>query len=247
MNPARQNTKSLSTGREQTNTPKPTDDLETTAHKLSVLANLVTTGNSLALHTGLTHSTAPTRRDSESLARSQMSSPEIESYDHWKNRLVPLPTFDWVVNKAPLPSAAASTARKFTRRAAAMERAWSVPAGTASAEHAAWLTFNMAYALPLVTAVGRVLVAEEQGRADPLAHLGPMDVAEVETLRSLVGTAEKVRAGELQRVKRLNKSALESVAVLNKRVRELQGMGMDMGQGQGEVTVKVEDEHEFEV
>jgi hypothetical protein len=200
--------------------PGPTDDLETTARKLEVLAEVVNEGNSLALFTGLELST-PRPKDTESIAKSQMTPTELESYTDWKSKTVPMPPFDWENNKSPLPTAAARSLKKFARRAAAMDAVWAHDGATP--EHASWLTFNMPAFLPLVKVVSRVQAAQKQyNQNDPLARLGPMEAAEIETARSAVYVAERNKERELQRIRQLTRSISRSADALNSRIARVE-------------------------
>ncbi|RJE22675.1 hypothetical protein PHISCL_04978 [Aspergillus sclerotialis] len=198
--------------------PSTADDLETTAQKLEALANVVKEGNSLALYTGLKLS-SPKPRDAESIALSQMTPSELESYTDWKTRTTPVPPFDWEHNKTPIPTGAQSE-KKFTRRAEAMDVVWGYKGATP--EHASWLTFNMPGTLPLVKAVSRVLTAQLHYQNDPLVHLGPMEVAEIETAKSIVRIAQGNRERELQRIRKATRSMTRSIEVLNSRMDSLE-------------------------
>lgn len=196
--------------------PEPADDLETTARKLEVLANVVNEGNSLALFTGLKLAQP---KDAESLAKSQMTSVELGSYADWKSKTEPVHSFDWENNKTPLPSTSAQSLKKFTRRAAAMDVIWGHEGATP--EHASWLTFNMTSLLPLVKAVSRVLAVQKQYQNDPLAHLSPMEIAEIETARSVVYVAERNKERELQRIRQLTRSISRSTVTINSKIARI--------------------------
>lgn len=198
--------------------PSTTDDLETTAQKLEALANVVREGNSLALYTGLKLS-SPKPRDAEGIAVSQMTPSELETYTDWKAKTAPVPPFDWEHNKTAIPTGAQSE-KKFTRRAEAMDVVWGYKGATA--EHASWLTFNMPGMLPLVKAVSRVLTAQLHYQNDPLVNLGPMEVAEIETAKSIVRIASANRERELQRIRKATRSMTRSIEVLNSRMDSLE-------------------------
>lgn len=197
--------------------PSPTDDLETTAKKLEALADVVKQGSSLALYTGLKLS-HPKPRDAESIAVSQMTAVELECYNDWKSKTTPVPSFDWGNNKSAVPTGHQSQ-KKFTRRAAAMDVVWGRDGATA--EHASWLTTKMAFILPLVKAVSRVLTAEEHYRNDPMLKMGPMKAAEIETAKAIVYIAERNRERELQRIRGLTRSISRSTSVLQSRTAGL--------------------------
>lgn len=198
--------------------PNPTDDLETTASKLEALADVVKQGSSLALYTGLKLS-SPKPRDAEAIAVSQMPPIELESYSNWKSKTTSVPSFDWENNKSSVPTGAQSQ-KKFSRRAAAMDVVWGYKGATP--EHASWLTSNMVAILPLVKAVGRVLIAQEHYRDDPMMKLGPMEAAEIETAKAIVYIAERNKERELQRIRKLTKSISRSTTVLQTRMAGLE-------------------------
>lgn len=207
-------------------TPVPDDDLETTAQKLEILANVVEEGNSLALYTGLQLSAPKAHaKDAESMAQTHMTALELESYTEWKSNNTRLPPFDWENHQIPLPSSTPQNLKKYTRRAEAMDTVWNHTG--ARPEHASWLTFNLSSVLPLVKAVSRVQAAERQFQNDPLAGLGPMELAEIETVRTVVSIAEKTREREVQRMKRLTRSIARTTGILNSRMGELAGKARD--------------------
>ncbi|EAW11629.1 uncharacterized protein ACLA_093280 [Aspergillus clavatus NRRL 1] len=223
--------------------PSVVDDLETTAKKMEALAKVVGDGNSLALWTGLKLASAHPR-DPESIAKSQMTPPEIELYEAWQraksrraeNKLnsevsqkapeteemgCPAP-FDWQKNVHPVPQGAQSL-KKFTQRAQAMDIIWEHQG--AMPEHASWLTFKCPEALPLVKAVCRVQNAEEHYRNNQDPHtrgLTDMEAAEVETVRKIVSIAERNKTRELEKIRKLTRSINEAAAVLKARVQWLE-------------------------
>ncbi|KAF7121958.1 hypothetical protein CNMCM5793_009512 [Aspergillus hiratsukae] len=223
--------------------PSVNDDLETTAKKMRALAKVVSDGNSLALFTGLQMASEHSR-DPESIAVSQMTPDERYLYEAWQksrkhrkrknpddqdseessNRAgkVPAVDFDWVKNVAPVPDGAQSL-KKFTQRAAAMDIVWEHQGATP--ENAAWLTFNLPAALPLVKAVCRVRNAEkhrQNNRDSSMRGLTDMEATEVETVRKIVSLAERNRTRELEKIRKLTRSITESAAVIKARIKALE-------------------------
>jgi hypothetical protein len=222
--------------------PSVNDDLETTAKKMRALAQVVSDGNSLALFTGLQMASQHSR-DPESIAVSQMTPDERWMYEAWqKSRKrrkrknpddqdseeaptrgrVPAVDFDWVKNVAPVPDGAQSL-KKFTERAAAMDIVWDHQGATP--ENAAWLTFNLPAALPLVKAVSRVRNAEkhrQNSRDSSMRGLTDMEAAEVETVRKIVSLAERNRTRELEKIRKLTRSITESAAGIKARIKYLE-------------------------
>jgi hypothetical protein len=219
--------------------PTDTDDLETTSRKMQDLAKIVEEGNSLALWTGLKLSPKINPRDPEILAKAQLTEAELELYERWKgmhdsrndedgnndqtdnHETLEIPEFNWDENKAPVPTGAQS-ARKFTQRAAAMDVVWGHHGATA--EHASWLTFNMASMLPLIKALTKISNIQKHIQDnDPLAgKLTEGQAAEIETVRRVMAIAEGNRNREMERVRKLVRSISESAAVLKSRAQELE-------------------------
>ncbi|KAE8146508.1 hypothetical protein BDV25DRAFT_162325 [Aspergillus avenaceus] len=219
--------------------PEDTDDLETTARKIEDLAQVVEDGNSLALWTGLK---LASMRDPETLAEAQMTLSELELYEEWKRMRNPridgvdnddtasrdtttttmkLPEFNWDENKAPVPSGAQSV-KKFTQRAAAMDVVWGHQGATA--EHAAWLTFNMVHILPLIKAITKLSnIQKHIKETDPLAgKLTNTEAAELETARKVIAITEGIKTREMGKIRKQIRSIHESAAALKSRMQALE-------------------------
>ncbi|KAF7588359.1 hypothetical protein BBP40_005788 [Aspergillus hancockii] len=219
--------------------PTDTDDLETTSRKMQELAKIVEEGNSLALWTGLKLAPKIAPRDPEILAKAQLTESELELYERWKGlqnsnndkdenndhsedqETLKIPEFNWAENKALVPTGAQSV-RRFTQRAAAMDVVWGHHGATA--EHASWLTFNMAHMLPLIKAITKISNIQKHIQdQDPLAgKLTEGQAAEIETVRKVVAIAEGNRNREMERIRKLARSISESAAVLKSRAQELE-------------------------
>ncbi|KAL4888848.1 hypothetical protein BDV59DRAFT_187904 [Aspergillus ambiguus] len=219
--------------------PEDGDTLEETVAKMRELANVVREGNSLALFTGLKASPAP--HTPEEIAKAQMSPEELMQYEAWQEMRrhhghvkaqglgdtaaegatgPGMRTFDWETNVAAVPQGAQSE-KKFRQRAAAMDVVWDHRG--ARPEHAAWLTFNVPQALPLVKAVTKVLNITRHSEANaPYPGLTGTEVAELETVRRIISVAERNRNREMERIRRATRSINDSVAVIKSRIQMLE-------------------------
>ncbi|RAL14282.1 uncharacterized protein BO97DRAFT_404262 [Aspergillus homomorphus CBS 101889] len=208
--------------------PTATDDLEATMKKMEDLAQIVAQGNSLALFTGLALA-SQTTRDTESLAKEQLSPEETALYEAWQARKAdpnlagsPLPSFDWNANVAPIPEGAQSL-KNFTKRAAAMDVIFEHQGATP--ENASWLTTHMPEVLPLVKAVTKIANVKQSLAAQNQAQyrgLTDMEAAEVETVRKIVAIAETNTNRELERMRRLARSIREAASIIKSRAEALQ-------------------------
>lgn len=197
--------------------PNASDDLESTAKKLRSLADVVTSGNSLALKTEL--EATPRKHDAESFAKERMSAVELGLYEEWQNNSLQLPEFNWAQNVIPVPPDAHAL-KTFLQRAAAMDIIWDYQG--ASAENAAWLASHMAALLPLVKAVTKVLSAQKHLEIhDPLAGLSHGEIAEVQTLQLIMAGTEENVARERERIRELTESINVSQGVLRERLKIL--------------------------
>ncbi|KKK24462.1 hypothetical protein ARAM_005532 [Aspergillus rambellii] len=211
------------------------DDLETTARKLQRLAEVVEQGNSLALWTGL-----KLARTREIIPKDQMTASEWMIYERWKkgmfNAASPdsargvqgdeqtfnLPEFDWDKNRAPVPQGQQSM-KKFTQRATAMDIVFGYQGATP--EHASWLTLSMPEMLPLIKVVAKINNIERNSRSHGHPHLeslSDMEVAEVQTARKIVATAERNRNRELERIRKLSRSINEYLLIIKNRAESLE-------------------------
>ncbi|PYH95305.1 hypothetical protein BO71DRAFT_449450 [Aspergillus ellipticus CBS 707.79] len=216
--------------------PTLTDALEATSTKLTELAKVVEKGNSLALFTGL-QLASQKPRDPETVAKESLTTMELEQYESWKRmteshgnmhsgesrgETMKLPGFNWETNLAPVPQGAQSM-KKFTKRAAAMDIVFGHQGATP--EHAAWLTSNMIFILPLIKAVTKVSNIGEhlESTKDPhMRGLTDMEVAELETVRKLLSIVDKNRNREMEKIHRLMRSINESMSVLKARAEALE-------------------------
>ncbi|OJJ33785.1 hypothetical protein ASPWEDRAFT_41654 [Aspergillus wentii DTO 134E9] len=201
--------------------PELSDDLETTARKMTSLAKVIQDGTHLTIWTGWKlASNQP--RDPKSIAKSEMSIPELEAYELWnEGKGVTPPTMDWNANVAAVPDGKNSL-KRLTQRAAAMDVVWGRRQGTTLPEHAAWLTFNMGSALPLVKAVTRMLNAERYYGNEPRARMTDLEAAELDTLCKIRDTAERNRSRELARIRKLMREIVHAQGVIGTRIRALE-------------------------
>ncbi|UDZ92911.1 hypothetical protein [Beauveria bassiana bipartite mycovirus 1] len=156
--------------------PEENDSLSEIARKMRAIANIVETGRSAAVYTGF-KGAASQERDAEKIALQAMTATERGQYDAWKAR-VKLPDFLWAAYKDKLPEGK-SAQKRFEMHAAAMGRIWAFD--KAEAAHAAWLFRNWSYAIPLVTAVEKVIGAE-RGLHGGLKKLNEYELAEIQTI-----------------------------------------------------------------
>lgn len=151
-----------------------------------------------------------------------MSIPELEAYELWnEGKGVTPPTMDWNANVAAVPDGKNSL-KRLTQRAAAMDVVWGRRQGTTLPEHAAWLTFNMGSALPLVKAVTRMLNAERHYGNEPRARMTDLEAAELDTLCKIRDTAERNRSRELARIRKLMREIVHAQGVIGTRIRTLE-------------------------
>ncbi|KAA8641903.1 hypothetical protein EYZ11_002169 [Aspergillus tanneri] len=220
--------------------PETTDDLEVTCKKMQDLAKVVEEGNSLALYTGLKLASQQSRNP-ELIARTQLAPREREEYERWRemkdnrnrnsdgnnednqynNIIMKLPDFDWDKNVAPVPQGSRSL-KKFKQRAEAMAQIWDHQG--VKPEHASWLTFNMTALLPLVKAVTKISNIERhlEEQNPGICNRTDMEFAELETARNILAVAERNRAREMARIRKLMKSITESTTIMKTRIRALE-------------------------
>lgn len=197
--------------------PKDGDDLETIARKMQSLASMISSGRNLSV--GIGHVSSPKQKQTaEGFARERMTSPETTQYEAWKVGIIQLPEFDWYNNQAHVPPEAM---RAFSRRAIAVDIIWQ-RRGMAP-EHAAWVTINMPFLLPLVKAVTKILEAEEHWqRTQRHARLTDRDIAEIEMLQLVNAAAEQNVTRVRERLRTLIDSIHRSQAVLKDRISMLE-------------------------
>ncbi|KAJ5212122.1 uncharacterized protein N7498_003768 [Penicillium cinerascens] len=196
--------------------PKDGDDLETTARKVQILASVISSGGNLSVGPGHV-STPKQKQTAEEFGRERMTSPETTQYEAWKMGIIKLPELDWYNNQVPVPPEAMQT---FSRRAIAMDIIWQ-RRGMAP-EHAAWITINMPFLLPLVKAVTKILRAEEHlQRTQRHARLTDGDIAEIEMLQLVNAAAEDNVTRVRERLRTLIDSIHRSQAVLKNRISML--------------------------
>ncbi|KAJ5167823.1 uncharacterized protein N7482_003417 [Penicillium canariense] len=196
--------------------PVPTagDDLEATAHKLSDLVQIISSGRPFALTTGQASTSKPS---AEAFAKERMLATELVQYERWKGRIYPLPAFDWATNIRPVPEEALKT---FSQRAAAMDIIWHHQGATP--ENAAWLSVNHSDLLPLVKAVTKVLSAKVHlEKYNPLSRLSETQIAEAKTLQLINAVVGENVERERARLRRVIECINQSRAVLRARLKVL--------------------------
>ncbi|KAI9925542.1 hypothetical protein MW887_005923 [Aspergillus wentii] len=178
--------------------PELSDDLETTARKMTSLAKVIQDGNHLTIWTGWKlASNQP--RDPKSIAKSEMSIPELEAYELWnEGKGVTPPTMDWNANVAAVPDG-----KKQPEKTHA--------AGGCNGR-----------ALPLVKAVTRMLNAERHYGNEPRARMTDLEAAELDTLCKIRDTAERNRSRELARIRKLMREIVHAQGVIGTRIRALE-------------------------
>lgn len=147
-------------------------DFELLGSKMDALIAVTQSGQGFAVRTPFSNFAAPQQPDpeAEKTARENMTAMEIQQFEAWKGGVI-MPTVDWPCSRQAVRT---SETQLMSQRAVAMQRIWNNEA--LSAEHACWVTHNMAYALPLISAVIKTnaaqcdLLVREQGRS--AAELG---------------------------------------------------------------------------
>lgn len=192
-------------------TPQAGDDLETTARKLRALALVVEQGKSLAVATGYRQAAHP-ERDPEALARMEMPPIQVMQLDAWQAG-AKMPDIEWSKSTKAVPSGARSGLR-FARAARAMEEIWQVEG--LDGENASWLTSNMVYALPLVTAVMEIQSAKRH-------DVNQMQLAEVQTAHKIVVTTTKIMNDMYRRLDILRRDINQAKDIIQAREHALKG------------------------
>ena len=196
--------------------PKDGDDLEITARKMQSLASVISSGRNLSVGPGHV-STPKQKQTAEEFARERTTSSETTQYEAWKMGITQLPELDWYNNQVHVPPEAMKT---FSRRAVAMDIIWQ--RRDMALEHAAWLTINMPFLLPLVKAVTKILRAEEHLQRTQLhARLTDRDITEIEMLQLVNAAAEENVTRVRERLRTLTYSIHRSQAVLKNRISML--------------------------
>ena len=194
--------------------PEPTDDLETIVRKIESLAKVVEHGASLAVRTGFVKA-AQKGHDPVALSTVSMTPPELFQYKAWDSGAA-MPVIDWATCRRPVLGGAASL-KRFTRRAGAMRIIWDNE--NADAENASWLTSEMAYVLPLVSAVAKVSAARRvlsDGQAG-LSDLEVVEMVEMKTAHRAVSIAMKNLNQAYQRLSVLSRSTKSSMEIIQAR------------------------------
>lgn len=196
-------------------TPRPEDDLETTARKLHGLTDALSNGGSLTL--------LPSQRRSQSFdqyveafAKARMTTQELTQYNKWKENKLTIPDFDWTNWTCPV---AAEAIKTFTHRATAMDILWHRPGAAATPGNAVWLSNHLHTILPLVKAIEkRVTAWASLGMQNPWAQLTERELWELEALQLVRGTVE----GNLAREREQMRSAQKSMAVLMQKLKSFE-------------------------
>lgn len=142
-------------------------DYELLGSKIDALIAVTQSGQSFAVRIPFSNFAAPQHADPEAerTARENMTPTELQHFNVWRAKVV-MPTVDWARSRQAVPT---PDTQLMSQRAVAMQRIWNNEA--LCAEHACWVTHNMAYALPLISAVIKTnaaqcdLLVREQGRS----------------------------------------------------------------------------------
>lgn len=186
-------------------TSEPTDKLVQTYRKLEKLAELVTEGKSLAIHTN--YAKAPQKElDPIAEAMKKMRSIEIEQYNAWLAGAV-MPTVDWK-NSHKTVMLSKDEKAHFQQQVRAIREIYQNP--RISRTNAHWFISNLRYVLPLIEAVAIVRVVRQEyvrDEEDPtemeLAEqegLTKMELAELETARGIIGVTTDILQKRERRV-----------------------------------------------
>lgn len=221
--------------------PTPNDNITTVRTKLQYLVKAMQEGHNAAFLTGL-HLVPKDLRylgNAEELARIGMSPTEREMYDRWKeigyNGLAQEP--NWERDVAPVPSGRRSMQR-FTERAKAIDVVYGRDRRPghrrSTAENAAWVTFHMVYAMPLVTAVQRVLRAQKHESVQRSAWGGISDeeiweVITIRRIRSMITLRDRCENAEMRVCGRVVDQLLASKSARNNARRLNTGIRVDGG------------------
>lgn len=167
-------------------------DYELLGSKIDALIAVTQSGQSFAVRIPFSNFAAPQHADPEAerTARDNMTPTDLQQFDAWEAKVV-MPTVDWPRSRQAV---AAPETQLMSQRAVAMQRIWNNEA--LSAEHACWVTHNMANALPLISAVIKTNAAQcdllvcEQGRS-----AAELELASIQHMLKMidVGQADLVR------------------------------------------------------
>lgn len=163
--------------------PACSDGLDEIVSKMQEIVKVVENGFSAAVATEF-GAVAHREQDLENIAKITMTVAEKEQYEAFKEG-VPLPRFDWNLNKR-IVLMEESTRELYVKRAAAMGVIYNK--SDVLPEHYFWLAKNWEYALPLVTAVAKVQEFR-QDLAKACETLSEKEEAEIRTLRAINGIA----------------------------------------------------------
>jgi len=187
------------TGSQLLPAPDQTDNLMALARKLRAIADVVEAGRSAAVATGF-KGAAQQERDPEKIAQQSMTAKEEQQYNVWVKGIA-MPAFDWDAYRDAPPSGK-ETQKRYGLHAQAMNRVWATD--KADIHHAVWLFKNWSYAIPLITAVEKVIGAE-RGLHGGLKDLNDFELAEIQTIHKYNSVAaEKINEtyAELNKVAR---------------------------------------------
>lgn len=177
--------------------PEPTDDFDVVIKKVEAIAKVVVEGKSAAVFTGDLNATHG-EWDAEVLAIEAMDHVEKMQYSRWKKG-ISLPAMDWNKNVKAIPADPEALSR-YKIRAAAVARAWRVPA--ASPGNASWIFSNLPHCKPLISAVTK-LQEKERYLTERTTKLGYYELAEGKTIRRVT---DVVTDALNERVRRINRA-----------------------------------------
>lgn len=136
--------------------PTDNDSITTLSTKLAALAQVVTTGGSIAASTNYAACPTP-QRDAVKTAISEMVPTELNFYKYYMQGKYSLPEMNWDENRGPVPTSPRPL-RTSRRRAEALNYLYRTD--KADPSHAVWFTMNEVFYLPLISAVVRVFGAQ---------------------------------------------------------------------------------------
>lgn len=162
-------------------------DLELLGSKIDALIAVMESRQSFAVRIPFSNFAAPQQPDPEAerTAPDNMTPMELQQFDVWKGE-VTMPIVDWPRSRQAVHT---PETQLMSQRAVAMQRIWNNEA--LSAEHACWVTHNMAYALPLISAVIKTnaaqcdLLVREQGR-----RAAELDLASVQDMLKIIDVVQ---------------------------------------------------------
>jgi len=190
--------------------PDLADTLTSLKDKMHLLGQVVMKGQSVAVATGSIKA-AKENDDYEENAREDMLPRELEQYIAWKNGSK-MPDMDWpTCRKALAVDPVASILAE--DRVEALNRIWKVD--HLDSENLAWIESNMSYAMPLITAVTKVIIAEKDFTdAQSESDRQRLEMAEVETIEKIVAVTDVTMNRIVQERHRQLATVTRSIKVL---------------------------------